>query len=294
MADPQLIHGLDEATYHADRNTLSASAAKTLLGKRPPSSDSDSLRLGTLVHTMILEPDRLDGYAVLDPEAIGVKVDGGKSDNPTSTRAWKDAVRAAKRDGLTVIGPAELDKAKRMTQALMDHPEAGRLLALVTDVEVSAYADHPTGARVRGRFDAIAPGLIADIKTTRDADPGTYGKTIHSLSYHVSAANYLDIANACGLDVDRFVLLCVENEPNLAGDYRVSVIEIADRAIERGRELMHEACERWLALDKRIELPDYGDGCHVVDMPPWAYPWRDNAAPASIPADFTWRIDDYA
>lgn len=294
MPDPETIHGLNESTYHADPDTLSASAAKTLLGKRPPSGDSDSMRLGTLVHTVILEPERLDEYAVLDPDVIGVKADGSKAGTPTATKAWKDAVFAAKRDGLIVISPAEMDKANRMAQAVMEHPEAGRLLALATDHEVSAYADHPTGARVRGRFDLIGPGFIGDIKTTRNADPDAFGKTTHDLGYHISGANYLDIATACGFDVNRFVLICVENEPNLSGQFRVSVNEIAERAIERGRELMHEACERWLALGKRVELPDYGDDCHVIDLPPWAYPRRDYETPATIPADYEWKLDEYA
>jgi hypothetical protein len=89
--------------------------------------------------------------------------------------------------------------------------------------------------------------------------------------YHVSAAAYLDIARANGLDVDKFIFIAVENEPTPGGEYRVAVMELHPDAIDKGRELMTEACERWLALGKRIDLPHYGDGRHVVDLPPWAY-----------------------
>jgi hypothetical protein len=34
---------------------------------------------------------------------------------------------------------------------------------------------------------------------------------------------------------------------------------------------MSLACERWLALGKRIDLPGYGEGRHVVDLPPRVY-----------------------
>lgn len=267
----QLIHNLSETTYHADTETLSASGAKVLLGKRPPSPDGEALAFGRLVHIVILEPDRLDSYAVLDPDVIGVKANGDKADNPTATKAWKDAVFEAKRDGLTVIAPKMLAKAHAMAAAVRNHPEAGRLLTAATEHEVSAYADHPTGARVRARFDLIGPGFIADIKTTRDADPETFGRTMHGFMYHVSAANYIDIARANGLTVDRFDLIAVEKEPTPGGDYRVSVLELHSDAVDRGRELMAEACERWLALGKRIDLPSYGDGRHVIDLPPYAY-----------------------
>jgi hypothetical protein len=266
-----LVRDLDEQTYHADTESLSASGAKTLLGKRPPSPDGEAILFGRLVHTVILEPAKLDTYAVLDPDIIGVKADGSKADNPTATKAWKDVVFAAKRDGLTVIAPKMLEKARAMEAAVRKHPEAGRLLAAATDHEISAYADHPSGARVRARFDLVGPGFIGDIKTTRDADPENFGRTMHSFGYHISAANYLDVARANRLDVDRFDLIAVEKEPTPGGDYRVSVLEIHPDAIDLGRELMAEACARWLALGKRIDLPHYGDDRHVIDLPAYAY-----------------------
>lgn len=267
----RLVRDLDEREYHADTDSLSASGAKVLLGKRPPAPDSDALLFGRLVHTVILEPHKLDTYAVLNADIIGVKANGDKADNPTATKAWKDAVFAAKQDGLTVIGGQMLDKANAIANAVREHPEAGRLLAAATDTEVSAYAEHPSGAMVRARFDALHPRGIVDVKTCRDADPEQFGRVVHGLMYHVSAANYIDIARANGLAADEYALICVEKEPTPGGDYRVAVMEIHEDAIDKGRELMAEACDRWLALGKRIDLPHYGDHRHVVDLPPWAY-----------------------
>lgn len=266
-----LIEDLPEDQYHADWLTLSASGAKTLLGHRPPSGDSEALTFGRLAHTVILEPHKLDTYAVLDPDVIGVKADGSKADNPTATKAWKDAVFEAKRDGLTVIAPKMLAKAQALAIAINAHPEAGRLMAAATGHELSAYAEHPSGATVRARFDLVGPGFIADIKTTRDADPEHFGRAMHQFGYHISAANYLDIARANGLDAERFDLVCIEKEPTPGGEYRVSVLEIHEAAIEKGRELMAEACRRWLALGKRVDLPSYGPDRHVIDLPAWAY-----------------------
>lgn len=272
VVSARLVRGLDENEYHRDLTTLSASGAKVLLGKRPPSEDSDAILFGRLVHTVILEPHKLDTYAVLNADVIGLTVKGERSDNPKATKAWKDAVFEAKRDGLTVISGSTLARAQAMAKAVEDHPEAGRLLAAATEHEVSAYADHPSGARVRARFDLICPGeAVVDIKTCREGDPETFGKVMNSLMYHVSAANYLDIARANGLTVDRFDLICAEKEPTPGGDYRVSVLEIHEDAIDKGRELMALACDRWLMNGKRIDLPNYGEGRHVIDLPTYAY-----------------------
>jgi hypothetical protein len=266
-----LHDNIPEAQYHADTKTLSASGAKVLLGKRPPSSDSDALAFGRLVHILLLEPDRIDEYVDLDPDIIGLTVKGEKSDNPRATKAWKEAVFKAEQSGLTIIDSGTLAHARAVAAAVQAHPEAGRILAQATGHEVSAYAEHPSGAMVRARFDAVAPGFLIDVKTCRDADPENFGREVHGLMYHVSAANYIDIARANGLTVDRFDLICVEKEPTPGGDYRVAVMELHPDAIDKGRELMAEACSRWLANGKRIDLPSYGDDRHVVDLPPWAY-----------------------
>ena len=271
MREPGIYHDLDQDEYHADTETLSASGAKVLLGHRPPSPDSDALLFGRLVHTVILEPHKLDTYAVLNADVIGLTVKGEPSDNPRATKAWKEAVFAAKRDGLTVIDGPMLAKAQAMAAAVQNHPEAGRLLAAATATEVSAYAMHPSGAMIRGRFDAVCPESLIDVKTAIDANPDNFDRTMHKYSYHVSAANYLDIARANGLGVDRFDLICVEKEPTPGGDYRVSVLEIHPDAIDKGRELMAEACARWLALGKRVDLPGYGSERHLIDLPGWAY-----------------------
>jgi PDDEXK-like domain of unknown function (DUF3799) len=264
-----IVYDLPEAEYHADQTTLSASGAKVLLGKRPP-AESDALSFGTLVHVAILEPERLSEYVALDAAAIGVKGDGTPALNPTMTAAWKKAVAEAETDGRTVIDQNDLDRAKAMAAAVFAHPMARRILDLATGAEVSAYTDHPTGARVRARYDLLGP-VIADIKTTRDANPKRFGKTADAFGYHISAANYLDIAAACDLDVTGFAFVNVEKEPTPGGEYRVSVTDLTPNAIDLGRRLMAEGCLRWLALGKRIDLPTYGDGFTTVDLPPWAY-----------------------
>ena len=267
----RLVRDLDENAYHSDLTTLSASGAKVLLGKRPPAEDSDAIMLGRLVHTVILEPHKLDRYAVLNAEVVGVKKDGSPASNPRNTDAWRDAVFSARQSGLTVIDGQTLAHAEAMAEAVRKHPEAARLLAAATDREISAYAEHPSGAPVRARLDLLGPDFVGDIKSTRDADPANFGRAMNAYGYHISAGNYVDCARANGIEVKRFDLIAVEKEPTPGGDYRVSVMEIHPDAIDKGRELMAEACARWLALGRRIDLPGYGDERHVIDLPPYVY-----------------------
>lgn len=264
--------GIREDIYHADTTTLSASSAKVLLGKRPPAA-SDALRFGTLCHTILLEPERLSEYVCLDAAAIaGNNPKTGKPyDAPTMTGKWKAAVAEAEQDGKTVVAQADWDKAHAIIEAVTEHPTARQLLDVSTERELSVYAEHETGAIIRGRFDLFGPGLIADLKTTMNGDPRTFGKTAHDFGYYISAAVYLDLAAANGLDAQGFAFINAEKEPTPGGRYRVSVIELSKEAIDLGRDHMAEACRRWLALGKVVDLPDYGDGFTTVDLPNYAY-----------------------
>lgn len=266
---PELIYDRPEDEYHADTTTLSASGAGVLLGKWPL-AESDALRFGTLFHIAVLEPDRLSEYVALDADKIGVKADGTPAQNPTMTAAWKKAVAEAEADGHKVIPTDWLTKAQAMASAVMAHRTARAILEQATDTEVSAYADHPTGARVRARFDLCGP-IIGDLKSTRDADPRKFGRKAADFGYHISAANYLDIAQECGLEPRGFAFINVEKDPTPGGEHRVSVTDLSPDAINLGRQLMTEACLRWLALGKRIDLPSYGEGFTTCDVPAWAY-----------------------
>jgi exodeoxyribonuclease VIII len=265
--DPTGLHdGIDEIEYRAAPG-LSASEAKVLLGKRPP-APSPALAFGTLVHTIVLEPDKAEQYVALD--AVAVAGDNPKTgrpyDSPTMTSKWKAAVAEAEQGGRIVVAQTDWDAAHRMAEAVHAHPAAARVLELCDRREVSGWAKHPTGVLVKGRLDLLGPGLVADLKTCQDANPDTFGKTCHDFGYHVSAANYLDLALAAGEDVQGFCFVNVEK----ADPYRVSVVQLTESAIDLGRERMAEACRRWLDLG-RVELPQYGEGFFTVDLPPWAY-----------------------
>lgn len=266
------FHRHTEAEYFGDTTHLSASGAKILLGHRPP-RDSWALQFGSLVHMMLLEPERYDRECVtLDADTIGVKADGSKADNPTMTGAWKRAVAQASADGLKVVAQADADRARAMVEAVRKHPTAGALIAAASDFELSAYGvNEATGAPIRGRLDLLGPGFIADLKTIGNADPAEFGRTAAAFGYHVSAANYWELAAQNGHHVEAFAFILAEKEPTPGGEHRVSVCQLTGEALAEGSRLMAEACRRWLDNDKRVDLPALGDGFHTVDLPPWAY-----------------------
>ncbi len=255
MVTDVLAYDLPNADYQAEHDYLSSTRLKRLLPEhfKPAARSQAALDEGQLFHTTVLQPELLPSFhadndiTVLDPARIGVKADGKPADQPTATKAWKDAVVAEEREGRRVYTSgtwAEMvDQADAMATALADHDLAAELLWKREGVnEVSAFAD-VDGVPCRARFDRLVDGIAIDLKTTIK-QPGrrSLGYAIRDLGYDLAAAHYLAVADALELDVMAFVLIFVAKED----PHYVTVVELSDMTIQRGRDLRDLAIARHL------------------------------------------------
>jgi hypothetical protein len=273
---PGLVADLPNEEYHAQTDWLSSTQLKGYLPERYTQGGSqEALDFGTLFHTVVLEPDHLDGYAerngfaVLDAKKIGVKKDGTAADNPTATTAWKEAVAAAEKDGKRVIHAAEwqrwLDQAFAMRDAVAEHETAASLLFDGEGSnEESAFWIDDSGLQHKARFDRRIPGAIVDLKST-SAKPGEASLTraVIDYGYDLSAAHYMAVAEGLGLEVQAFALVFVAKE----APHRVTVAELDETFLARGRIL------RALAIDRHLNAaPAYegASGYLTLSAPRWA------------------------
>lgn len=260
---PSFVENLPEAEYHGDPATLSVSGAKTLL--RSPKlyryeqlnpKHSKAFDVGTLIHALVLG----------QPHTITVKDWDGR------TTAGKNRAAEVEAQGLTVVSADDWDLAHAAADAVRINHIANKLLS-DGRAEVSAYAIDPfTEVPIRGRFDWLRDdGWIIDLKTTKDAEPSEFAKSIANFKYHMQAAWYIDLARANGVDVKGFRFVAVEKTP----PYLVSVVELTEEAISFGAELGHKARQMWAECRESDYWPDWGhdlvDDIVTVDLPRWAY-----------------------
>lgn len=286
--EPGLIRNLPNDDYHADTQWLSSTVLKRALPEQydEGAMSQPALDFGTLVHSVVLEPDNLGHYLTADAEKIGVKADGTPAQNPTMTSAWKRFVSEAEAGGKIIVAQSDWDRAHAMRDALKRHPEAAALLFEAGESEVSAFAADAEGIQHKARFDRIVPGAVVDLKTT-GAKPGadSLTKTVLNFLYDLSAAHYLEVADLLDLGADTFTWVFVTKvEP-----YRVTVADASSEFIERGRALRDRALAR--LLDPDLEPYEGATGRLALTPPPWA---RITPANPTIPADFTWSLNDYA
>jgi len=226
----------------------------------PETYESDALMLGQAAHKAILEPDNFDDYY-----AVGGPINE-RTGNPygTETKAfaeWADA------QGKPVLSIEQRDYALCLRDAVWAHKTAKMLLTNAA-IEVSMqWHDAQTALLCKGRPDAINKGIIIDIKTSRCANVGPFGRDAYRYGYHMQAAFYHDGAEAVSnSQVGEFVFIVVEKEP----PYLISIFQIEKDEMELGRFAYRICLQQIAGAMKNDRWPGYDPDILPLLLPSYA------------------------
>jgi hypothetical protein len=194
--------------------------------------------LGSMLHATVAEPQRT--HYVVRPDGLSFATKEGK--------AWRDSQTHP------ILGGDDDDAVQAMYRSLWRHERAKSMIVGATK-EVSVFELHKgTGLMLKGRIDlfnfdrAKNEVSIADIKTTDDASPGEFARSVRKWGYHRQAAYYMDLVAA-----HRFFFIAVEKSP----PYAVAIYELDDRTIEAGREANERDLATLAACIKADTWPAY-------------------------------------
>ena len=208
-----IVHGLDEAEYHA-RPELSSTGARQLLdsparfhyAQSHPEPQKDAFDLGSATHAKVLGT----GSKVITypPEHL---TPSGNASTKAATVEWVTEQRA---NGLVVISAAQARHVEGMSEAVLAHPEARALLEQDgNDREVSMFAKDPeTEVEMRARFDLYAD-IAGDLKSARDASPKGFERAIRQHGYDVQQGWYQDVRELITGERGQFRFIAVESFP---------------------------------------------------------------------------------
>jgi hypothetical protein len=157
---------------------------------------------GSLVDTMILEPDLYEERFVVQPSTYKTEKTKGRGANKvteTIEKPWnlnsntcKSIKAELEASGKQVISQNEHDSAKLMRAAILENAEAAVPVVEGKKQVSIVWDDEKTGIRCKGRFDILNEETIDDLKTARDASPNAFSRDIGSMLYHVQGAAYTD------------------------------------------------------------------------------------------------------
>ncbi len=258
-----VILDLPDEAYHS-MPELSSSQAKALLesparfnywrNKRRP--EKKAYDVGHAVHAKVLGVGM--GIEVLDFDNYRTK----------ASQEERDAAYAA---GLTPMLAKEMQPINDMAESVLKHPTAATLLAQPGHSEVSVLSTDPTTeVPVRARFDYLpfprSPKAVAvELKTTDDASPAAFVKSIIEYGYDLSHEWYRDTYRWATDEEVEFAFIVVEKRP----PYLVAHYRLPELFVEMGARKALEARVQYAEYSASGVWPGYSDEIVPLDPPVW-------------------------
>ena len=206
--------------------------------------DSQSMKIGRMFESLLLEPDKFEeNYLITEV-------------SDRRTKEFKLAEQTAATEGKELILQNEAAKIFAMQDSVLGRNCAGQLITEPGDVQTSIVWEE-NGILCKGRTDKIIikDKMLIDLKTTADASPETFAKTVGKYGYHVQLAHYASGLRANGIHIEHCIILAVENEPPYGAiPYRLTeqTLSIGE---ERRRKLF-EVLKTAEATEDALAYPD--------------------------------------
>lgn len=196
--------------------------------ERETDEETDAMRLGSAVHTAVLEPDKFEGsVAVFDGTRRG--------------KAWEEF--KAEHDGKTLLTPTQHERAVNIRDYVRGEPKLCRLFEEGQPERSIVWTDEETELLVKARPDWL-DGLrwrVVDLKTTSDLDDWALMRSVKKYGYHLQGAMFLDACDALGMEVrDVWLLFVASDGPPLC-----KLKRIPDVAIDEGRAIYRAAMDTY-------------------------------------------------
>jgi hypothetical protein len=225
---------------------------------------SPAFRLGSLAHSAILEPHTVNDLYRVIPADINRKTKAGREE-------W--AQWQKENADFTHVTQDEIAAAAAMKEAVYASEDARMMLRSGDDVrtESSVYW-HEGDIQCRCRPDVwhIDEGVLVDLKTTNDASPRGFARSVSKFRYHVQAAFYL-LGTGVGLEAWReepataFYIVAVEKAP----PYGVAVYHMSPEYVALGTREALSNLETYASCIQADYWPSYNSTIHTIEPPKW-------------------------
>jgi len=204
----KIIKNMSNQDYHAERDHISCSQTAHIAhspatyrwkrnNKRVITPQKQKIfDTGTVFHTAILEPEKLDSVLAIGPEVN------------RNTKKWKEFTE--ENEGKILFKPSEFSDIGFMAESVRKHPLARELIRGEIEQSVFSTCKAVSGVKIKCRPDnrIRERKMAVDVKSSKDASQAGFERSAFSLRYHVQAAYYLDI-----LRYKTFVFVAVEKTP---------------------------------------------------------------------------------
>ena len=234
-----------------------------------PDAPTPQMILGTQVHTALLEPDVFADLCVVGPYG------------PWTRKAAKDEIASMVDAGYNksdILKPDVYDQIHDMVDSVLGNPSASLMIRSGRSegkIEESLFwADPGTHVECKARVDCIPAessmysNYLVDFKTTIDASPESFAKSVVNFGYHRQAYHYLSGWNSLHPEDQRkgFIIIACEKSP----PYAVAIYEMSDQCMELGKHEVSSLLELYARCDEDDVWESYPPTVQMLELPAWA------------------------
>ena len=214
-----------------------------------------SMSLGSMVHSMVLEPAMVNSRYVRH-EKLDRRTKAGKE-------RWKELQEEA--DGRELVEASVFDQAmgladklgRAMSSELHGWRDARKELAVVGEI---------LSIPAKCKIDLVIDGQVWDVKTTKDLSPRNFMTSCFRLGYYGQIATYQELLDQHEDGTEMGGIIAVQT----VGAPVVHVLRFSDEAKRLGRKMRFEAWTRLRMCRDEQVWPGYRFG-EELGVPGWAW-----------------------
>lgn len=296
-----IVAGIPNADYHAMTNYISSTGLREfakspahyqayITAKREPTA---AMSFGTNFHELIGEPElfakkytkgpRKEDYKDLAVTAEDIHIllkEAGytatiprkKPDAAKLLRGLRpeaniwDDIKARFEDankGKTVLDAEDYDRLDGMLYSLIKSKTALNLFTNGVAEQSVFWKDPKTGVLCRCRPDYLRnDGIVVDLKTTEDASPRGFKKSVRNYNYDLTSQFYLrGVSEALHEPLNDFIHCAVEKK----APYGVGLFTLSDAYLLRADQQIETLLESFAECTAKNEWPAYPDSIQNLD-----------------------------
>lgn len=263
---PAIVAGMPNEVYHSLPGISKSGLDKI---NRSPAhyrhgelTTSKAMEIGSALHAAILEPEVFEAQYLMLPDV---------ADRRSSE--YKAAVKS-RGEGNVLVGK-EVARIEGMVNAITGNYKCAKIMGRDGWRELAFFANDPdTGVLCKIKIDFLAMGdggyYAVDLKSTSNADPDEFSRSVERYNYHVQSSFYSDVFEwATGQILTRFWFAAVESEK----PHGVICRYLCDDSVEIGSAQYRDNLDTYANCLMHDFWPCYpqpedDDEC-VISLPGW-------------------------
>lgn len=257
---------LTNEEYHAAEG-LSSTGIRKIINGTPAhykayldrkEESTSAMKLGTVIHKAILEPQLFEKEFICKPEGMNFAT--------IDSKAWK---QASERSGMQIVAFDDFHMIREIQKNFRTDPKLRQLFSGGAVEQSYFWKDEASGVFCKCRPDYFDGTRVIDIKTAESASPKAFQHSIGKYGYHHQSAFYLDgLSQLTEKRLTDFIHVVIEKE----APYSVAIYVLDDASLDRARDDLRDAISTVAHCQKTDVWPGYSSEVQTMNLP--HYMWE--------------------